>query len=41
MDKAGTPESQSDANWEQLQEEQRLAATAKINVYLDDFISVV
>ena len=40
-DDAGAPEAQAETIWGQLPAEQSSAATAKINVYLDDFISVV
>ena len=40
-DNAGTPEAQSDAIWEKLPEGQRLSATANVDVYLEEFISVV
>ena len=35
---AGAPEAQADASWEHLPAEQRSAAKAKVDVYLDDFI---
>ena len=40
-DDVGAPEAQADATWGQLPEEQHLATTANINVYMDDFISVI
>ena len=40
-DDSGTPEAQADTIWEHLPAEQRYAARANIDVYLDDFISVV
>ena len=41
VDDSGAPEAQDDASWEHLQAEQLSAATANVDVYLDDFISVV
>ena len=38
---AGAPESQADASWEHLPAEQCSAAKSNVDVYLDDFISVV
>ena len=38
---SGTPEAQADTIWEHLPAEQRYAARANIDVYLDDFISVI
>ena len=38
---AGTPDAQEDSSWEHLPVEQRAAAKANVDVYLDDFISVV
>ena len=35
------PEDQDDASWEHLPAEQRSVATAKVDVYLGDFVSVV
>ena len=40
-DDAGAPTSKVDASWVSLPAEQRSAATANSDVYLDDFISVV
>ena len=40
-DDACSPEVQDDASWEQLPEEQHSDATYNVDVYLDDFISVV
>ena len=40
-DDSGTSEAQADTIWEHLPAEQRYAARANIDVYLDDFISVV
>ena len=39
-DDSGAPKSQADASWEHFQAEQRSTATANVDVYLDDFISV-
>ena len=39
-DDAGNPTTKSDANWASLPAEQRSAATANINVYMNKFISV-
>ena len=38
---AGASEAQADASWEKLPAEQCLAATASVDIYLDDFIFVV
>ena len=38
---AGAPEVQGDPSWEHLPSEQRATANANVDVYLDDFISVV
>ena len=38
---AGSLDDQVDAIWENLPEEQRFTAKSNVNVYLDDFISVV
>ena len=38
---AGALKSQSDVSWEHLSEEQLSAATVKVDVYLEDFISIV
>ena len=40
-DGAGNPTAKVDASWDSLPEEQRSAANANIDVYLDNFISVV
>ena len=40
-DDAGALEAQADVRWEQLLSEQRSAITANVDIYLDDFISVV
>ena len=40
-DDSGAPESQAEASWEHLQAEQRSASTSNVDVYLEDFISVV
>ena len=40
-DNAGAPEAQANASWEQLPAEQLSADTANVNVYLDNFVSVV
>ena len=37
----GAPESQYDASWEQLPSEQRTSAISNVDVYLDNFISIV
>ena len=39
-DDAGAPTAKADASWESLPVEHRSAATANVDVYLDDFISV-
>ena len=41
VDKSDALEAQADAIWEQLPANQRSAASENVNVYLDDFISVV
>ena len=38
---ASAPEAEADASWEHLPEEKSSAAKANVDVYLDDFISVV
>ena len=38
---SGTPEAQADTIWEHLPAEQRYAARANVDVYLDGFISVI
>ena len=38
---AVAPKTQSDASWENLPAEQRAAAKSNVDIYLDDFISVV
>ena len=38
---AGAPETQTNASWEHLPPNQRAAAEANVDVYLDNFISVV
>ena len=40
-DDSGAPKAQADSRWENLQAEQRSAATENVDVYLDKFISVV
>ena len=40
-DDAGAPTAKADASWESLPVEHRSAATANVDVYLDDFISVL
>ena len=40
-DNANDPEAEAGASWENIPAEQRAAAKANVNVYLDDFISVV
>ena len=40
-DDVGAPEAQYDTSWEQLPVDQRLASIENVDVYLDDFISVV
>ena len=40
-DESGALEAQADARWEHLPTEQRSTATENVNVYLDNFISVV
>ena len=39
-DDVGTPEAQADSSWEQLPAEQCSAATADVDVYVDDLISI-
>ena len=39
-DDSGTPEAQADTIWEHLPAEQRYAARANVDVYLEDFVSV-
>ena len=40
-DDAGAPTTKADASWESLPAKQRASATENVDVYLDDFISVV
>ena len=40
-DESGTTEAQANAIWEHLPEEQRFSARANVDVYLDNFISLV
>ena len=40
-DDTGALESQADAYWEKLLQEQRSAATSNIDVYLDEFILII
>ena len=40
-DESGAPEAEANSRWEHLQAEERSAPTENIDVYLDDFISVV
>ena len=40
-DESGAPEAQADAIWEHPPAEQRYAATENIDVYLENFVSVV
>ena len=40
-DDSGAPEAQADASWEHLPAEQRSVATENVDVYMDNFISVV
>ena len=41
VDNAGAPKTQADASWENIPSDQRAAKKANVDVYLDDFISVV